>query len=372
MTTPRHDAHSLSIAVDGAPARTRIRLTGDFEPSHRLLFTEILRGALKTSAITELDLSRAGVFGSAAVAAIVDARRDVEQPTLVIRNPAPHIVTVLEISNLDIPVDTEDADEPGLPSSRPGYDQLIARSVTSGREAMCITTDELDSPGPEIVYVNPAFCALTGYSANEIIGQSPRVLQGALTDRVMLDRLRAQLEQRETFHGETVNYRKDGAPFFMNWKITAVDADDGRYFVAHQIDATTSVRATRNVAATALLRDAADHGEHERNQRLADALVAAHHMLLGAGSVGSEITAADTRRSGDTIDRSPAVYERARDSGPEIIESDLHAFELIVSADIDSREVRVVVTGLTSDHLKLTALDDHVGLVRLAASLAVG
>src|SRR4051794_689244 len=55
-------------------------------------------------------------------------------------------------------------------------------------EAIVITSPQLDQPGPVIEYVNPAFTRMTGYSAEEVIGKTPRILQGPLTDRAVLSR----------------------------------------------------------------------------------------------------------------------------------------------------------------------------------------
>ena len=49
-------------------------------------------------------------------------------------------------------------------------------------ESVLVTTTELDRPGPLIVYVNPAFERMTGWSRDEVLGQSPRILQGPKTD----------------------------------------------------------------------------------------------------------------------------------------------------------------------------------------------
>lgn len=87
----------------------------------------------------------------------------------------------------------------------------ITRSTTAG--------------GPEIVYVNEGFTALTGYPAEEVIGQTPGMLQGPQTERAVLDRLDETVRRGETFHGQTVNYRKDGTPFEMEWKVTALGGD---------------------------------------------------------------------------------------------------------------------------------------------------
>ncbi|MEA1832894.1 PAS domain-containing protein [Methylobacterium durans] len=94
-------------------------------------------------------------------------------------------------------------------------------------EAVVITTAELEPPGPVIAYVNPAFTRLTGYAADEVTGRTPRLLQGPLTDRAALDRLRADLTTREAFEGTTTNYRKDGSPYILHWHITPLRDEDG-------------------------------------------------------------------------------------------------------------------------------------------------
>ena len=86
----------------------------------------------------------------------------------------------------------------------PAY--LLADAMRHVREAVLITTADLDPPGPEIVYVNEGFCRMTGYAREEVIGKTPRFLQGPKTDRSELDRLRRQLSLGEPFDGEIVNY----------------------------------------------------------------------------------------------------------------------------------------------------------------------
>lgn len=77
-------------------------------------------------------------------------------------------------------------------------------------------------PGYPIVYVNTAFCDLTGYGPHEVMGKSPAMLQGPDTDQWVLDQLREKIETGDLFHGRTINYRKDGAPFIMEWKIMPI------------------------------------------------------------------------------------------------------------------------------------------------------
>lgn len=135
------------------------------------------------------------------------------------------------------------------------FDELLARATHVARNAICITDAELDAPGPRIIYVNPAFEQMTGYTADEVHGRDPRFLQGPETDRTVLARLRADLESGRTFQGETFNYRKDGTPFRMAWRIAAVRDAEGR--TTHYVAAQDDVTAIRE--AEQLLRDHADY-----------------------------------------------------------------------------------------------------------------
>ena len=118
--------------------------------------------------------------------------------------------------------------------------RLLNSAVVQTREAILITDAELDLPGPRIVFVNPAFTRMTGYTADELTGQTPRILQGPRTDRAVLRRLRKNLEQGETFEGEAIQYRKDGTEYYQEWQVTPLRNDEGKvtHYVAIQRDIT--------------------------------------------------------------------------------------------------------------------------------------
>jgi PAS domain S-box-containing protein len=71
----------------------------------------------------------------------------------------------------------------------------------------------------KIVYANKAFKKLTGYSPAEVIGRTPRILQGAGTDEKVTDRLSKALKSGGKFEGKAINYKKDGTPFIMYWRV---------------------------------------------------------------------------------------------------------------------------------------------------------
>ena len=85
----------------------------------------------------------------------------------------------------------------------------------------------IDEPGPRIVYANSALESMTGYDREELIGQTPRILQGPRTDRDVLDALRGALEAGEAWSGEAVNYRKDGTTFTVQWSVSPVRNESG-------------------------------------------------------------------------------------------------------------------------------------------------
>ena len=118
--------------------------------------------------------------------------------------------------------------------------RMLAKAVEESREAVLITDAALALPGPRITYVNPAFEEMTGYTADEIIGQTPRVLQGPKTERPVLDSLKATLQAGEAWSGETINYRKDGTPYRVQWNTAPVHDENGAivYWVAVQRDVT--------------------------------------------------------------------------------------------------------------------------------------
>ncbi len=96
---------------------------------------------------------------------------------------------------------------------------MLQAALEASFQGVMITEAE---PGYPIIYVNPALCAMTGYSRQDLLGQSPAVLQGEKTDPAVLAELSERLDNGEIFHGKTYNYRKDGSAFIMEWKIVPI------------------------------------------------------------------------------------------------------------------------------------------------------
>ncbi|MGD9044933.1 MAG: PAS domain-containing protein [Desulfobacterales bacterium] len=113
--------------------------------------------------------------------------------------------------------------------------RLLEASMVESFNSVLITKAE---PGYPIVYSNPAFSELTGYGPHEVIGQSPAILQGPNTDQAVIERLNKDISEGKLFHGQAINYRKDGSEFMMEWKIVPIRDDDDKitHYLAIQRD----------------------------------------------------------------------------------------------------------------------------------------
>ena len=96
---------------------------------------------------------------------------------------------------------------------------ILETMLLQGYDSVLITDA---SNNPKITYANSAFTQLTGYSIDEILGKSPKILQGPSTSQVVIQRLRKCLIDVTVFEGEAVNYKKDGTIFMMNWRMIPI------------------------------------------------------------------------------------------------------------------------------------------------------
>lgn len=126
--------------------------------------------------------------------------------------------------------------------------ELLEASVAQINDIVLITeATPLADPGPRILFVNDAFVRITGHAREAVLGRSPRLLQGALTDRSELDRIRAALSRFEPVHGELVNYTQGGVPYWVELDIVPVGLDGQTcpHFVAVMRDITERKRTQR-------------------------------------------------------------------------------------------------------------------------------
>lgn len=121
--------------------------------------------------------------------------------------------------------------------------KLLESVITNTNDAVIITEAEpINLPGPRILYVNDAFCKMTGYTKEEVIGKSPRILQGELSDKNELAKLRKALENWQSHEIEIINYTKSGEPFWVNFSVVPIADETGWYTHWISVQRDTTIR----------------------------------------------------------------------------------------------------------------------------------
>ncbi len=237
----------------------------------------------------------------------------------------------MSLAQIDAAPSKHPPDPIGLAPSAHERLALIETVMEQVDEMVLVTDTLLDPPGPRIVYVNPAFQRQTGYTADEVLGRSPRLLQGPRTDQRQLDRLRRALDAGEPFTGETVNYRKNGEPYDLEWHVTALrDAAGGiTHYVSIQRDVTARRRREEierlheaelaHATRLTMLGELASGLAHELNQPLTAIHAFARGGLMrlenGTGDIKNieeplRAIAAQADRAGKIILRLRSMVER--------------------------------------------------------------
>ncbi len=116
--------------------------------------------------------------------------------------------------------------------------RLLKRGIDASPNGI-IMVDAIHPEMP-VVYANPAFSAITGYTSNEVIGLNCRFLQGRDTDSASVEAVRSALRRQVEVAVTLLNYRKDGSPFWNHLTISPVIDASGTctHFVGIQQDIT--------------------------------------------------------------------------------------------------------------------------------------
>jgi diguanylate cyclase (GGDEF)-like protein/PAS domain S-box-containing protein len=121
------------------------------------------------------------------------------------------------------------------------FDFNFQQIVDAARDIVIVTkADPIDPPGPEIVYVNKAFTELTGYTAEEVIGKTPRLLQASGTDADTKKTIKQALQNHQPVRVTIKNYSKSGREYWLDVSILALrnEAGEATHFVAIERDVT--------------------------------------------------------------------------------------------------------------------------------------
>ena len=147
-----------------------------------------------------------------------------------------------------------------------------------------------------LIYVNEAFCRITGYSREKATGFNCRYLQGPGTNPQTLREIREAIGRGESYSGDLLNYRADGTPFWNRLILYPVGGlpHQPDFYVGNQLDVS------------------AIHAAQEADERLLSALQGPLHSALSAAREARHYSAALEGRLASRELLDPALAERFR------------------------------------------------------------
>ena len=113
--------------------------------------------------------------------------------------------------------------------------RMLKRAIESTQSTVVITNTE-----GKIEYVNPAFTTSTGYTFEEVLGQNPRILKSGKHPAEFYTAMWDVITEKETWHGELLNKKKDGSLYWEDATISPILNEDGdiTHYVAMKFDIT--------------------------------------------------------------------------------------------------------------------------------------
>ena len=108
--------------------------------------------------------------------------------------------------------------------------KLLETVITQTKDAVIITESEKsDKTIPKIVFVNPAFTEMTGYKSGEVIGKTPIVFMGRKSVKNDISKLSKALKGREELKFETLNQKKNGDEYWVNFSMIPITNQEGNH-----------------------------------------------------------------------------------------------------------------------------------------------
>ncbi len=141
--------------------------------------------------------------------------------------------------------------------------RLLSTAIEASTQAIVITNAQ-----QEIVYINPAFSTITGYSEAEAMGRTPHFLHGPDTSAETRQQVHQALIEFRPIRVEILNYHKSGRPYWLELSIVPVRDNEGEvtHYVAIETDITERRQAQQEIARIAL----EDHLTGLANRRAAE------------------------------------------------------------------------------------------------------
>ena len=288
----------------------------------------------------------------------------------------PRLTSTSDEAARQMNLQTEDMDRHLTESWDAGKDEIFRQAIHHIHLPLCLS--DPTRPDNPIVYANDAFCALTGYEMEEVVGRNCRFLQGHGTTLESIDRIGQVLAGGELATVELVNYRKDGTEFLNALQLGPISDPDGRvvFYFGSQLDVSAQRRREQeaadlrsrellhrlrnivNVMAVVIKMTSREHGASEAfHDAITGRLMAlsnAHFDTFGEGGTRRKV---DLRRLAHTILHAYAPFQEAQVelSGPATAIADCHV-----------TPITLILHELATNAVKYGALGADGGVVDLA------
>lgn len=128
--------------------------------------------------------------------------------------------------------------------------ELLLKVIGASNDGIVVAEKEGDDT--ILIYVNDAFEKMTGYSAEEILYQDCRFLQGDDRDQAVGRKLRHAIDNNQPCQARIRNYKKDGTMFWNQLSLTPVLNNDDQltYYIGIQKDVTKEVQLLEHLKTT--------------------------------------------------------------------------------------------------------------------------
>lgn len=138
---------------------------------------------------------------------------------------------------------------------RAAQEQLLKLALAMEQTSQSVVITDIHA---RIEYVNPAFCEVSGYSAQEVIGQNPRMLKSGLTLEANYVQMWETLGRREAWQGQFINRRKNGELYTESVNVSPVCQSDGQitHYLAIKENITEHIQKAEAVLQSKILLQA--------------------------------------------------------------------------------------------------------------------
>lgn len=259
----------------------RTFLSGDGSPGAKVQHEDFLAALIRLARAAGLSVLAEGVETRGQLAALSAAGCDAAQGWLFGRAvPAEEAGRIL----------AEQA-APAIRRRSPGLPFSFRDIVENSDDIVLVTDNRIEAPGPHIVYANPAFTRVSGYRLEEVLGRSPRILQGPDTSPAALDRIRQGLRSGAEVRTRLLNYTKQGLPYWLDLRIVPIRDSAGRitHFAAIERDVTEDAKETSELDRMAHADTLTGVSNRRGLQRFLDPLLAARTPAKAEQTAADEL-----------------------------------------------------------------------------------